>query len=70
MTRMERVEQVTMWLDKVEALPPGHPDRLRFLTYAEQLFEERPADRPAGDPVGGARAGNGDVALGGPKDAR
>jgi hypothetical protein len=37
--QMKRLELVDQWLDKVGQLPPGHPDRLRFLTYAEQILE-------------------------------
>jgi hypothetical protein len=37
--RIERLEQVDRWLDLVEQLPLGHPDRFRFLTFAEQILE-------------------------------
>jgi hypothetical protein len=36
--KMKRLEQVMSWLDQVDQLPVGHPDRLRFLTQAEQVL--------------------------------
>jgi hypothetical protein len=40
-----RLEQVSEWLELVEQLPLGHPDRLRYLTQAEELLESaRPSD--------------------------
>ena len=36
--QMKRLEEVMRWLDKVERLPQGHPDRLRFLTLAEEAL--------------------------------
>ena len=38
-TTMAKLERVSGLLDKVMQLPLGHPDRLRFLTYAEQVLE-------------------------------
>jgi hypothetical protein len=44
--QLERVNQVDRLLDKVMSLPPGHPDRLRYLTLAEQSLESRPPPVP------------------------
>ena len=35
-TKMARLEQVNRWLNLVDELPLGHPDRLRFLAYADR----------------------------------
>jgi hypothetical protein len=43
--QLERLDQASRLLDEVMRLPPGHPDRLRYLTLAEQSLEDRP---PAG----------------------
>jgi hypothetical protein len=40
--QLERVDRVDHLLDKVMSLPLGHPDRLRYLTLAEQSLESRP----------------------------
>ena len=43
-----RLDQVSEWLELVEQLPLGHPDRLRYLTQAEELLEgSRPEDENA-----------------------
>jgi hypothetical protein len=47
-TKLEKWAQVDKWLDMVIRLPLGHPDRLRFLTYAEQILE---GSAPAGHSV-------------------
>jgi hypothetical protein len=39
MTTMEKLDRVSALLDKVAQLSLGHPDRLRLLTIAEQIFE-------------------------------
>jgi hypothetical protein len=44
--QLERVNQVDRLLDKVMSLPLGHPDRLRYLTLAEQSLENRPPTPP------------------------
>lgn len=44
--QLERVNQVDHLLDKVMSLPLGHPDRLRYLTLAEQSLENRPPPAP------------------------
>jgi hypothetical protein len=36
--QMKRLEEVMRWLDQIERLPQGHPDRLRFLTLAEEAL--------------------------------
>jgi hypothetical protein len=46
--KMQRLDRVAGWLDKVVRLPIGHPDRLRFLTRAEQILE---GQTPAGKPI-------------------
>jgi hypothetical protein len=53
-TKMARLEQVNRWLNLVDELPLGHPDRLRFLAYAEQIIagavpEEEAMDREGPD---------------------
>jgi hypothetical protein len=48
--KMEKFEQVDRWLDLIARLPLGHPDRMRFLTYAEQIIAGQslhPQDLPA-----------------------
>jgi len=69
MTKMERADQVTRLLDKIVALPLGHPDRFRFLTYAEQLFEEPAVDCGARDPGNLAQATESASVLGALNDA-
>jgi len=44
--QLERVKHVDRLLDKVMSLPLGHPDRLRYLTLAEQSLENRPPPAP------------------------
>lgn len=41
--QLERLDQASRLLDEVMRLPLGHPDRLRYLTLAEQSLEDRPA---------------------------
>jgi hypothetical protein len=44
--KIKRLEQVMRWLDQVDQLPIGHPDRLRFLTQAEEvLYGPTPEER-------------------------
>lgn len=38
-SKMDRVAQAGRWLDEVMRLPLGHPDRLRYLTFAERALE-------------------------------
>jgi hypothetical protein len=38
---MQRVDQVDVLLSLVQALPFGHPDRVRFLSDAERILERR-----------------------------
>jgi uncharacterized protein HemY len=46
--QLERLDRANRWLDEVARLPPGHPDRLRYLSFAEQILEDQPlaARRP------------------------
>jgi uncharacterized protein HemY len=46
--QLERLDRANRWLDEVARLPPGHPDRLRYLSFAEQILEDKPlpARRP------------------------
>jgi hypothetical protein len=37
-TKMARLEQVDRLLNLVNELPLGHPDRLKFLAYAEEII--------------------------------
>jgi hypothetical protein len=37
-TKMARLEQVDRLLNLVDDLPLGHPDRLKFLSYAEEII--------------------------------
>jgi hypothetical protein len=39
-TTNSKLDRVSELLDLILSLPLGHPDRLRFLTCAEQIFEE------------------------------
>jgi hypothetical protein len=58
--KLERLDRANRWLDEVACLPPGHPDRLRYLTFAEQILEgpapvrQRPAPEAPPNP---SRAG-------------
>ncbi len=61
-TKMARLEQVDRWLNLVDELPLGHPDRLRFLAYAEQIVagavpEEAAMNREGTDRPRALRAG-------------
>ena len=60
-TKMARLEQVDRWLNLVDELPLGHPDRLRFLAYAEQIIAGAVPEEEAMDREGqidrGLRAG-------------
>jgi len=38
-SKMDRMDQAGRWLDEVMRLPLGHPDRLRYLTFAERALE-------------------------------
>jgi hypothetical protein len=50
-----RFDQVSEWLELIEQLPLGHPDRLRYLTQAEELLENaRPENEPADPEISGA----------------
>jgi len=44
--QLDRLDESSRLLDKVMSLPPGHPDRLRYLTLAEQSLENRPPPAP------------------------
>jgi hypothetical protein len=51
-TKMARLEQVDRLLNLIDELPLGHPDRLKFLAYAEEIIagavpEEEEAGAPA-----------------------
>jgi hypothetical protein len=49
--QLDRLDQASQLLDEVMRLPLGHPDRLRYLTLAEQSLEHRPpARRPRHPP--------------------
>jgi hypothetical protein len=51
--QLDRLDESSRLLDKVMSLPPGHPDRLRYLALAEQSLEDRPsapANRRRGAP--------------------
>lgn len=37
--KMQQLERVAAYLDLVDRLPLGHPDRFRFLTLAQQVLE-------------------------------
>jgi hypothetical protein len=39
-TTKSKLDRVAELLDLILLLPFGHPDRLRFLTCAEQIFDE------------------------------
>ena len=48
---IERLDEVNRWLDEVMRLPLGHPERLRLLTRAEQVFDgAAPAEEPQPPP--------------------
>lgn len=52
-----RLEQVSEWLELVEQLPLGHPDRHTYLTQAEELLEStRPEDVNAESEAFGSRS--------------
>jgi uncharacterized protein HemY len=58
--QLERMDRANRWLDEVARLPPGHPDRLRYLSFAEQILEDKPLPvrRPASvGPIYPTRAG-------------
>jgi uncharacterized protein HemY len=40
--QLEGLDRANRWLDEVARLPPGHPDRLRYLSFAEQILEDKP----------------------------
>jgi uncharacterized protein HemY len=40
--QLERLDRANRWLDEIARLPPGHPDRLRYLSFAEQILEDKP----------------------------
>ena len=48
-----RLDQVSEWLELVEQLPLGHPDRLRYLTQAEELLETAPPKDDAEPEISG-----------------
>jgi hypothetical protein len=49
--QLERLDETSRLLDKVMSLPLGHPDRLRYLTLAEQSLDDQPpASRRRGPP--------------------
>ena len=50
-TKMARPEQVNRWLNLVDELPLGHPDRLRFLAYAEEIIAGAVPEGEAGAPA-------------------
>jgi hypothetical protein len=50
-TKMARLEQVDRLLNLVDELPLGHPDRLRFLTYAEEIIAGAVLKEEAGAPA-------------------
>jgi hypothetical protein len=57
MRTMQRIAAVSVWLDRINALPLGHPDRLQFLSYAEELLaapSQGSARHRAGEAVGPA----------------
>jgi hypothetical protein len=46
-TKMARLEQVDRLLNLVDELPLGHPDRLKFLAYAEEIIAGAVPARPS-----------------------
>jgi hypothetical protein len=50
-TKMARLEQVDRLLNLVDELPLGHPDRLKFLTYAEEIIAGAVPKEEAGAPA-------------------
>jgi hypothetical protein len=48
-----RLDQVSEWLELIEQLPLGHPDRLRYLTQAEELLEIAPPKDDAEPEISG-----------------
>jgi hypothetical protein len=50
-TKMARLEQVDRWLNLVDELPLGHPDRLKFLAYAEEIIAGAVPEEEAGAPA-------------------
>jgi hypothetical protein len=50
-TKMARLEQVDRLLNLVDELPLGHPGRLKFLAYAEEITQVlSPRRRPVRQP--------------------
>jgi hypothetical protein len=47
-TKMARLEQVDRLLNPVDELPLGHPDRLKFLAYAEEIIAGAVPETEAG----------------------
>jgi hypothetical protein len=52
-TKMARLEQVDRLLNLVNELPLGHPDRLKFLAYAEEIIAGAVPEEEAVDHEGG-----------------
>ena len=50
-TKMARLEQVDRLLNLVNELPLGHPDRLKFLAYAEEIIAGAVPEEEAGAPA-------------------
>ena len=50
-TKMARLEQVDRVLNLVDELPLGHPDRLKFLAYAEEIIVVAVSEEEAGAPA-------------------
>ena len=50
-TKMARLEQVDRLLNLVNELPLGHPDRLKFLAYAEEIIAGAVPETEAGAPA-------------------
>jgi hypothetical protein len=50
-TKMARLEAVDRLLNLVDELPLGHPDRLRFLAYAEEVIAGAVPEEEAGAPA-------------------
>ena len=50
-TKMARLEQVDRLLNLVNELPLGHPDRLKFLAYAEEIIAGAVPEGEAGAPA-------------------
>ena len=49
--KMARLEQVDRLLNLVDELPLGHPDRLKFLAYAEEIIAGAGPKEEAGAPA-------------------